>query len=443
VYVLFGSKDATDMMSQVRSTDLAEDLSATGRGFKIFGANPGDNLGHSVSDAGDVNKDCISDIIIGANMANGGRGIAYIIYGKKTGLTDIDLAEGLSKTRGFRVLGDFGGDGVGSAVSKAGDINKDGVDDIIIGAPGVNANAGIAYVIYGKKKGLADVDLAQGLTEKQGFRVLGGPFFTKMGYTVSNVGDVNKDGIHDIIIGATGADSTAGNIYVIYGKKGGLSDIQTGFPGITPDQGYIITGAASGDQIGFSLSAAGDVNKDGCADFIIGAPTSTPNRRFFAGSAYVILGTQTQRTGMNLRTPLTSTEGFKVIGETNNGRLGYSVSGAGDINKDGVDDIMIGAPLDAAEAGVVYVIYDIKYCNTKKSFIDIDVANSLGDRGFEIVGAKEVDRIGWSVSRGGDFNKDGRADLLMAGNYASPVDSATGAPRTQAGIVYVVSPSPS
>ena len=144
---------------------------------------------------------------------------------------DIDLAD-LSPEQGFTITGAALGDGAGGAVSTVGDINDDGIDDFIVGATGADPVSGIdagqSYVIYGKAGGLSDIELTS-LTASEGFKISGGASGDAAGNSVSDAGDVNGDGIADLIVGATGADPFgrpgAGETYVIYGKTGGPGDI--------------------------------------------------------------------------------------------------------------------------------------------------------------------------------------------------------------------------
>src|SRR5690349_18083665 len=146
-------------------------------------------------------------------------------------MNNIDLAS-LSSTQGFKILGAAAQDYVGYSVSNAGDVNGDGLSDVIVGSAGANPSgrfhAGVVYVIYGKSGGLNNIDLAS-FTSAQGFQILGAAANDYTGYAdhaLSNAGDINGDGLNDIIVGAYGASpnsrSGAGTAYVIYGKSGGL-----------------------------------------------------------------------------------------------------------------------------------------------------------------------------------------------------------------------------
>ena len=216
--------------------DLAT-LTAT-QGFRIFGADAYDQSGFSVSSAGDVNGDGFDDLIIGARFgdasgnAKSDAGESYVIFGKSTGFADIDLAT-LTATQGFRIFGTDADDRSGCSVSSAGDVNGDGFDDLIVGAPYGDASgnaktyAGESYVIFGKSTGFADIDLAT-LTASQGFRIFGADADDLSGISVSSAGDVNGDGFDDLIIGALCGDaagnakSNAGESYVIFGKARAL-----------------------------------------------------------------------------------------------------------------------------------------------------------------------------------------------------------------------------
>ncbi|MBL0941222.1 MAG: FG-GAP repeat protein [Alphaproteobacteria bacterium] len=189
------------------------------QGFVMQGAETGDWTGQSVSYAGDINADGISDVIVGAFGTNYNTGASYILYGREGGYPGpIDLAK-LDASQGFSILGISSRDGSGTSVSYAGDINADGISDVIISAPYAKNDIGESYVIYGLKGGypgplyLADLDPAQGLI------IQGAEEGDQSGHSVSYAGDINADGISDVIVGAWSANNNAGTSYVIYGNK--------------------------------------------------------------------------------------------------------------------------------------------------------------------------------------------------------------------------------
>ncbi|HZN31836.1 MAG TPA: hypothetical protein VFB88_20950 [Xanthobacteraceae bacterium] len=329
----------------------------------------GDRSGYSIAALGDVNGDGFDDVLIGSPGAAGdGRwasGVSYVVYGNASG-ANIDLAN-FNASEGFRIIGsEF--ESIGRSVSAAGDVNGDGHMDLLIGVStaGSDGNwlAGSTYLVYGSDSG-ADVDLAN-LTPSQGVR-FDGEFESSSGFSVSAAGDVNGDGLADIIIGAPSPSSFpgqgGGSAFVVFGKTGGLSNMD--LANLGPGDGFRINGAAVGDEAGYSVSSAGDFNGDGYGDLIIGAPYADPNGNTNAGSAYVIFGKASGFSDIDLAN-LSAADGFRIDGPSGvQGNLGFelpahlgtSVAGAGDINGDGYSDIVVGAPGYSLVEGAAYVIY--------------------------------------------------------------------------------------
>ena len=348
------------------------------------------------------------------------------------------------------------GDQLGFSVSSAGDVNNDGYDDVIVGArladPGGRTNAGEAYVIYGNST-FSNINLGSVLLTSQGFSIFGDEAHDQLGFSVSSAGDVNNDGYGDIIVGARNADpggrTNAGEAYIIYGNAT-LSDIDLSVTDMTlpsyfsPDRGFRVYGDNSLDQFGISVGSAGDVNNDNYDDLIIGASNADPRGRTNAGEAYIIYGNTTLSdidlsiTDATSPNYFGSAKGFKVLGDQNDDRLGFSVASAGDVDNDSYDDIIIGAyqasPGGRSEAGEAYVIYG----NATLTNIDLSVTDTTSpayfssNKGFSILGDNNFDLLGISVSLAGDVNDDGYGDVIMGALFASPRG------RTNAGEAYII-----
>jgi hypothetical protein len=343
--------------------NLSDITSGTG-GFVINGENTNDGSGISVSSAGDVNGDGSDDLIIGAYGANGFAGKSFVVFGKND-TNAINLSTIESGTGGFAINNDITADsdaGAGASVSSAGDVNGDGLDDLIVGAYRAQNSSGKSFVVFGKKDNRDVVNLSAIESGTGGFVINGENSNDFSGYSVSSAGDVNGDGLDDLIVGAHQADLTdsadAGKSYVVFGKANtdaiNLSNIVTG------TGGFVINGENAGDKSGYSVSSAGDVNGDGLDDLIVGAYYADSAGKADIGKSFVVFG-KADTTTVNLSNITSGTGGFVINGENAGDKSGYSVSSAGDVNGDGLDDLIIGAPsagsANNANAGKSFVVF--------------------------------------------------------------------------------------
>lgn len=290
-YVVFG-----------RNTAFAATLSLTGlngtQGFRVDGIPDmpsSHDIGYSVSGAGDINQDGTADLIIGESGQNS-IGRSYVIFGRSSFASPIAVSS-LNGSNGFRLDGRQISDNAGASVSEIGDINNDGIDDLVVGASQAlsegNGYRGRAYVVFGRTSGFAAAADLESVNGTNGFVLNGVAINDSTGAVVERAGDINHDGIDDLLVGAPFASpnnlTLSGMVAVVFGRSGGFPPIVE-LSSLNGSNGFRMIGEALQDNLGASLSAAGDLNGDGIDDLIVGASRASPNGINNAGRAYVIFG---------------------------------------------------------------------------------------------------------------------------------------------------------
>ena len=484
-YIVWGSANPLGVVDNGR-TVLTAGAMTSNQGFVFRGLQSNENLGNAVLGISsnivknsankisnlnsDFNGDGLADFFIAARYfdriesgttqtAATDVGAVMVVFGRS------DRAYGnamtindLTADKGFIIRGASDGDNAGHSIASAGDVNGDGLTDLLIGAPNVNRGAvdkaGAAYVIYGKKtptggtswSGLTDdptmagrkiLDLAT-LKSSDGFMIQGEAQLgtnnegSTFGNSVEGLGDINGDGYADIGIGAAAAlPGNAGKAYVIFGSASGqgakdANDLQVlDSKTMTASQGFIINGTLG--WLGMSVGAAGDVNGDGWADFIVSAPFANPAANN-AGTSYIIYGRDkgvqfgnlfNNQAVINLGSAsFGPAEGFSINGRNTGDTLGNvvtadsSVIAPGDLNNDGIDDLFINNlradRFSRTDNGEAVFIYGAREDATAAS-------RNIG--GLRRIGTSDAETL--NGSDGGDYiSGGGGADVLrgFAGN---------------------------
>ena len=315
--------------------DLADASEGNNAGYSINGEAAGDYVGAALSSIGDRNGDGKQEVLVGAagNDAGGvDAGAVYVVDGKATD-TDVNLTDVAGGIGGFKIVGENAGDAAGTTVGRIGDQNGDGKEDILIGATGndgAGAEAGAVYVVFDKVDG-AQVNLDDVAAGIGGYKI-NGIAGESIGDSVSSVGDINGDGIADILIG----DGAGDKAFVVYGKNNttavNLADVANGIGG------FAILAENAGDLSNISVTGGADLNGDGINDLVIGASHNTEGGAD-SGAVYTVWGGANSTVDLALIAQ--SMGGAKIVGAAGS-QTGSQVAIAGDINNDGRADLIVG-----------------------------------------------------------------------------------------------------
>lgn len=343
-YVVYGASGG--LPADLTPADLTPaDLDGV-NGFTIPGASSGstvgDLLGNSITGVGDMNGDGYDDLAVSAFYGDPDgevrrEGQAYVLYGTASlGTATVDPATLAPGEVSFIAGGNLDR-GLGSDIANAGDVNGDGFDDLIISTENTN---GKANVLFGSATGLPDsIDADEIGSSVPGIEVTGQGNFGFLGKRVSGAGDLNGDGIDDLIVTEglkSNTEAFDGSAYVVFGATG-LSNINVDT--LAAADGFEFQGLDVFDGVGLTVASAGDVNDDGLDDLIIGGGN---------GEAYVIFGDDTGPIWAQDRNDLDGSNGFTIKADpADGGARMQAVSGAGDVDNDGIDDLLISTRKDA------------------------------------------------------------------------------------------------
>ncbi|HWO51631.1 MAG TPA: FG-GAP-like repeat-containing protein, partial [Ornithinibacter sp.] len=314
-------------------------------------------LGNVVATAGDVNGDGLSDIIVASSA-----GTVQVYHGSSASLHPMDAFR-ISPVPGARF---------GHAVAAAGDVNGDGLFDFIVGAPGYGQDAGRAYVFDIIKSGFSPLDAGQA--------------FAQFGNSVAMAGDVNGDGFSDVIVGANHYENgqiSEGRAFVYHGSASG--------PG--PSASWTAESNQAFAEFGYAVASAGDVNGDGYSDVIVGA-YAYDNGQDDEGRVSVYHGSANG---------LSSSPAWRAESNQASSGFGYSVATAGDVNRDGYSDVIVGAYL-----------YDNGQTNEGRVFVYHGSATGLASSpAWTAESNQAIADFGIAVATAGDVNGDGYSDVII------------------------------
>lgn len=409
---------------------------------------PHAEMGISVAGAGDVNGDGFDDVIVASRrlLEDPGLGAAFVYHGSIHGVDSIFDSQLALPPNGLE-----------PRVAGAGDVNGDGYDDVMVSAPNANTeegNSGAVFVFHGSPSGVDSAFATRLSGDRSG---------AEFGRSLAGAGDVNGDGFDDVIVGSRkiAENSAQGAAFVFYGSSAGID----------PAHRTQLESFQDWAEMGYSVAGAGDVNQDGFDDVIVGAPVYDDEDGHKNGAAFVFHGSasgvsteiasqlETVHSGINLATSVSgagdidadgyddvivgapryddgvnrrgaafiyrgSASGvipnFTTVLESyqDNARFGESVAGAGDVNGDGFADVIVGARL-----------YDLLKENEGAAFVYPGSAS-----GVETVGSRlEINQglgvlFGWSVAGAGDVNGDGESDVIVgATGFSNPEEDEGGA----------------
>jgi len=415
---------------------LPPDTDVLGPGATVFtGPDPGARSGAAVAPAGDVNGDGIDDFVVGAPSATTlGRddaGAAYVVYGRGP-LPPFTL--GSDAARGFTISGAASDDEAGIAVAGAGDVDQDGYDDVVVGAnsaAGGGVSRGSAYVVFGSPA-TADVDLAAGGTRIA--RYNGNADNDMLGRWVAGGSDISGDGKPDVVIAAQKGTGTAYVGVVVHVVRGASTTIAA-----AGTDAWTVTGPGA-DSFAAALALPGDLNGDGIGDLAVGSFGFNPGSgRILAGRAVVVYG---KGSDTDVSATSLGAAGWSIAGAAFFDQTGISLGAVGDFDGDDRADLAVGAPYADSSSGSVWIVKGQATLDPA----DVDLA-SPGGAAVRITGSASS-LFGRQLGPGGDFDGDGRGDLVAGSELADESDDrpATGkawvVPGTaSAGPIDITAPS--
>jgi hypothetical protein len=378
------------------------------QGWVLDGTEPGARAASALNGDCDVNGDGNLDVLIGAIGAGpSDQGMVFVVFGTASGAAPPSSLN----NAGLRITGELSGDAAGASIACAGDVNADGFDDVLIGAPFADApgvlNAGVAYLVYGSENLPSTMGLGTA-----GMRINGIISGQKLGAVLAAGGDINGDGYTDLLLTAPNFNSSAtnpGQAYVIFGNASlpATFDLHA----LNGSNGFAVRSTESSTLSLGKAVAIGQVNGDNFPDVVLGTPGAAPGGVSSAGSVFVVYGHSgafPAQIGLNT---LNGSNGFAIHSAIAAGNAGGSLSFVSDFNGDQRADLVIGAP--GAANGLSAIGHGYILFGAMSFASNFNLSGLNGNNGLSLTSATAGDVLGASVAGLYDINGDGLGEVLF------------------------------
>jgi len=387
--------------------EFATNLSVRSSPYSLIGEGPDEEFGYNLAGGGDLNGDGLSDLAITAPLHSTSEislaGKVYIYFG---GSFETDRPNNRTEEdASFVGMKEY--DDLGTSLSINGDLNGDGLDDLVIEdyyAPGSYYGSSV-HIVFGKRSGWSrDLNISSSDV------MISYPSMGLVIWTVESGGDLNGDGLDDLVISLPYDTDYFGKVFIFFGKDSGWTNMNL------TDADTIIKDQEMGTRFGVDLGISSDLNDDGINDLVIGA-SQADHGGMERGSAYLFFGRRSWP-----QTISTSEVNVTFDGECDNGMAGYDIATGGDVNNDGISDLLIGAPLALDQFGLKVGRSYLMFGKTAGWTSKMD----LSDSDVIITGSDVFTYFSLPSCFLGDVNGDGSDDILICSIYSGDENSNQG-----------------